>query len=86
MDTLKEAIRKILGTLSGLEEDWKSFISTQVASKIEFSSPCIPCVLLRTSKEINYPKKTSIATTTSNSGRAREIGSGSGSGLKDQNR
>ncbi|MBW0475490.1 hypothetical protein O181_015205 [Austropuccinia psidii MF-1] len=49
---------------------------------MEVSSPCISCVLIRTSEAINYPKLTSIAMTTSNSGRARRMGSVSGSGSK----
>ncbi|MBW0535730.1 hypothetical protein O181_075445 [Austropuccinia psidii MF-1] len=39
---------------------------------MEVSSPYIPCVLIRTSEAINYPKSKSIATTTSPSGGARK--------------
>ncbi|MBW0563084.1 hypothetical protein O181_102799 [Austropuccinia psidii MF-1] len=66
--------------------DWQPCISTQVASTMEVSSPCLSCVLVETSESINYPKSTSIATTTIYSGRARRMGSGSGSGLKTQER
>ncbi|MBW0543553.1 hypothetical protein O181_083268 [Austropuccinia psidii MF-1] len=78
--------RKMFGTLSSSEEDWQPCISPQVSSTMEVSSPCLSCVLIRTSEAINYPKLTSIAITTSNSGRARRMGSVSGSGLKTQER
>ncbi|MBW0543055.1 hypothetical protein O181_082770 [Austropuccinia psidii MF-1] len=84
--THQETFRKMVGTLLNSQEDWQPCISPQVASKMEVSSPCLPCVLLRTSEAIKYLKLTSIATTTSISGRARRMGSGSGSGLKTQER
>ncbi|MBW0472351.1 hypothetical protein O181_012066 [Austropuccinia psidii MF-1] len=85
--TKQEAFRKMVGTLQSLEEDWQPFISSQVASQMEASSPCIPCVLINTSQAINYPKPASIATTnTSPSGGTRVMGSGTGSGLKTQQR
>ncbi|MBW0557904.1 hypothetical protein O181_097619 [Austropuccinia psidii MF-1] len=84
--THQEIIRKMAGTFSSSEEDWQPCISPQVSSEMEVSSPCIPCVLIRTSEAFNYPKSTSISTTTSLSGGARRMGSGSGSGLKTQER
>ncbi|MBW0490124.1 hypothetical protein O181_029839 [Austropuccinia psidii MF-1] len=51
---------------------------------MEFSSPCIPCVLIRTSQAINYPKPTSISTTSILSGGERGMVSGSGSALKNK--
>ncbi|MBW0589708.1 hypothetical protein O181_129423 [Austropuccinia psidii MF-1] len=84
--THQETFRKMVETLSSSEEDWQSCILPQVASTMEVSSPCLPCVLVRTSETINYPKSTPIATTSSNSGRARRMQSGSGSALKTQER
>ncbi|MBW0559585.1 hypothetical protein O181_099300 [Austropuccinia psidii MF-1] len=84
--THPEIIRNMVGTLLSSEEDWQPCISPQVASAMEVSSPCIPCVLIRTSEAFNYLKSTSISTTTSLSGGARRMGSGLGSGLKTQER
>ncbi|MBW0570201.1 hypothetical protein O181_109916 [Austropuccinia psidii MF-1] len=84
--THQEIIRKMVGTFLSSEEDWKPCVSPQVASAMEVSLPCIPCVLSRISEALHYPKLTSIATTTILSGGARRMGSGSGSGLKPQER
>ncbi|MBW0472424.1 hypothetical protein O181_012139 [Austropuccinia psidii MF-1] len=84
--THQETLQKMVGTLLISEEDWQPCISPRVASKTEGSSPCLLCVLVRTSEEIHYPKSTSVSTTTSHSGRAKQMGSGSCSGLKPQER
>ncbi|MBW0490925.1 hypothetical protein O181_030640 [Austropuccinia psidii MF-1] len=84
--TYQEAPRKMVGTLQSLEEDWQPCISPQVSSTMEVSSPCIPCVPIRTIQALNYPKPTLISTTTSPSGGAGRMGSGSCSGLKTQER
>ncbi|MBW0495816.1 hypothetical protein O181_035531 [Austropuccinia psidii MF-1] len=82
----QETLKKSFGTLVSLEEDWKPCISSQFASTMEVSSPCVPCVLVRTSQAINYPKLSSVATTTNISGGEGGMGSSSGSGLKPQER
>ncbi|MBW0476274.1 hypothetical protein O181_015989 [Austropuccinia psidii MF-1] len=84
--THQEAFRKMVGTLSSLEEDWSPCISPQVALEMEVSSPCIPLVIIRTIQAVKYLKWKSNATTTSSSGGARRMGSGSGYGLKTQKR
>ncbi|MBW0531093.1 hypothetical protein O181_070808 [Austropuccinia psidii MF-1] len=80
--TYQEILRKLVGTIQKLEEDWKPFMSPQVATTLEVSSPCILFVLIRTSQEIKYPKPTPISTTKSPSGGAGGMGSGPDSGLK----
>ncbi|MBW0473134.1 hypothetical protein O181_012849 [Austropuccinia psidii MF-1] len=84
--THQEAFRKMVGTLGSPEEDWKPCISPQVALKMEVSSPCIPCSLIRTRQARNYPKQTYISTTTSISGGARGMENVPGYGLKTQER
>ncbi|MBW0494884.1 hypothetical protein O181_034599 [Austropuccinia psidii MF-1] len=84
--TYQESFRKMVGTLLSLEKDCPPCISPQVASTMEVSSHCIPCVLIRTSHIISYPKTTPNSTTTILSGGARGMGSGPGSRHKTQER
>ncbi|MBW0471675.1 hypothetical protein O181_011390 [Austropuccinia psidii MF-1] len=55
--THSEIIRKMFGTFGSSEDDWKPCTSPQVSSKMQVSSPCIPCVLIRTSEAFNYPSQ-----------------------------
>ncbi|MBW0537766.1 hypothetical protein O181_077481 [Austropuccinia psidii MF-1] len=46
----------MFGTLSSLYQGWKPCISPKVAFAMEVSSPCIPCVITRTSQSVKFSK------------------------------
>ncbi|MBW0536987.1 hypothetical protein O181_076702 [Austropuccinia psidii MF-1] len=82
--TINNFSERWLGPFEVLKKAARYPYHLKLTFELEVSSPCLPCVITRTSQEVKYPKSKSIASTANPSGGARRMGSGSGSGLKSQ--